>query len=71
MPAVYASGQDNGRDEFPLGSGGSIHAKMAAALQSFFACNSTLDGVDQFSLKWDVFKGGGRAPGGRVAAELV
>ncbi|KAE9373392.1 hypothetical protein N431DRAFT_557498 [Stipitochalara longipes BDJ] len=71
VTAIYAPGQDNGRDGFTLASDGSINARMTAALQSFFACNSTLNGVDQFSLKWGVFKSDGGAPDGCVAAKLV
>jgi hypothetical protein len=71
VTAIYAPGQDNGRDGFSLASDGSIVAPMTAALQSFFACNSTLNGVDQFALKWGVFQSDGGAPDGCVAGKLV
>ena len=71
VTAIYAPGQDNGRDGFSLASDGSIAARMTAALQSFFACNSTLKWQEQFSLKWGVFKSDGGAPDGCVAAKLV
>jgi hypothetical protein len=44
---------------------------MTAVLQSFFACNSTLNGVEKFSLLWGVFKSGGDAPGDFVATKLI
>ncbi|KAF4637175.1 hypothetical protein G7Y89_g910 [Cudoniella acicularis] len=67
VTAIFGENGNTGFGE----SNGVITAKLDATLESFFACNETLDGVDRFALKWGVFKADGGAPDGCVAAQLV
>lgn len=71
VTAIYDPDQTLGRKGFTVGSDGSLQPALHAALESFFACNSTLNGVDQFALKWGVFNSNGSAPYACVAARLV
>ena len=63
-------GESNGDDGFGLVDGALV-ARQDAALQAFFACNSTLDGQDILSLKWGVYQADGKAPEDCTAAKLV
>jgi len=71
ITAIYSVGQNNGRSGFEIASDGSLSARLTSAEQSFFACNSTLNGVDQFALRWGVFKSDGGSPDGCIPARLV
>jgi hypothetical protein len=71
VTAIFDPSQTAGRKGFTVGSDGSLQPALHAALESFFACNSTLNGVDQFALKWGVFNSNGSAPYACVAARLV
>ena len=69
-PATAIFGNDEGRTGFGF-TDGRLYARMDAAFEHFFACNETLNGKEQFGLKWGVFEANGSSPAGCVAAELV
>ena len=70
VPATAIFGNDEGRTGFGF-RGGKLYARMEAAFEHFFACNETLNGKEQFGLKWGVFEANGSSPEGCVAAELI
>jgi hypothetical protein len=43
---------------------------LTAALQDFFACEQTTNGVVEYALKWGVFNSNGSAPFGCTPTDL-
>lgn len=65
-------GQQNGNTGFSIAKHGSLAARLGAALESFFACESTLfDGCEILALKWGVYNSNGTAPYGCIPAKLI
>jgi hypothetical protein len=70
VPVTAISGQEEGMNGFSVNNG-EITAKLDAALDHFFACNSTIDGKEQLALKFGVYQSNGQAPENCVSAKLV
>lgn len=70
-PVVAGFGNAGATKGFEVNGYDEIVPPIDAALQSFFACNSTLNGVERLQLRFGVYKADGSDPDGCSAASLV
>ncbi|TAQ83168.1 hypothetical protein B7494_g8510 [Chlorociboria aeruginascens] len=70
VPVQAILGQANGKTGFSIVED-QLVPTLDSAEESFFACNSTLGGVPQFSLFWGVFNSNGSSPYGCTPATLI